>query len=216
MENYFRWSYEAETECSNLIFRLQTAKDKISPIVDDIVLSAVNLIEKGDNNFISEWKLTLDEYRDVIWASQILKEIKYKNYYLPNSNIIVNHVSVENTKQTCDKCVVIDEATVIELLELYDRLGDVLHIMLSREQKSRRDTAVSPKSSQKSNSQSKSDCKYESTLPASTTTSEYKYNKADELTSEVSLKPCIKSTCAAYAKSKNLKNCRHFSHKQRI
>ncbi|XP_008200810.2 uncharacterized protein LOC103315014 isoform X1 [Tribolium castaneum] len=208
MDRCFKWPQESKSknyeEDRELIFRLQSAKRRLSPIVDDIVESAVDLIEKGDDHFVNECTLTPDQYQDVIWASQMLRQIEYdrmnhNNYYLPNTNLIVNRVSVESVKKTRDKsAVVIDQATVVQLLQLYDQMGVIIQKMLNTN-KATKNVDV-----QKSTDESRSDCRCDTTMPASTTTTEN--NEVDSLTSEKSaLKPCIKSTCSAFKKSSSSK-----------
>ncbi|XP_044258535.1 uncharacterized protein LOC123007351 isoform X2 [Tribolium madens] len=224
MDGCFKRPRKRKTEnCGkyrDLIFRLQSAKSKLSPIVDEIVVSALDLMQKDDDHFVSECTLTPNQYQDVIWASQMLREIEYdrmthKNYYLPNTHLIVNHVSVENVQNNKDKSVVIDEATVVELLQLYDQMGVIIQRMLNSEPTVASDIAINSKMSQISTNESRSECRCDTTMPASTTTTEY--NEVDSLTSEKSaLKPCIKSTCPAFKKSSSGKESSEASERKSV
>ncbi|KAH0814890.1 hypothetical protein GEV33_007902 [Tenebrio molitor] len=142
MDGYLNWKNDTEEEqkCKHLIGRLQAARNKLTPIIDDIIVSAVDSIQRGDNKFLSECTLTVDQYQDVIWASQILREIEYQcrtddeKYKLPNSTVIVNNVSVDHKSRMMsvrDKSIVIDEAIVVELLELYEQMGVVIQRMVA-------------------------------------------------------------------------------------
>lgn len=116
-------------EGSNHLLRtLLKAYQLLTPIVDKIYVSALKY-GKSKRTI-----LTLDEYDTVIWVSNILKEVEFElnqrsqcYCVLPNSVTIVNNLKF---KRGNGENIVIDEATMSELVDLYDQLGDVINRML--------------------------------------------------------------------------------------
>ncbi|RZC35341.1 uncharacterized protein BDFB_005298, partial [Asbolus verrucosus] len=139
MDGFLKWHTGTETleqkKYKQLVGRLEAGRHKLTPIVDDIILSAVEGIQKGDNKFLNDYVLTVEQYQDVIWASQILKEIEYqyktesKIRKWPNTDVIVNNVSVDYKNRMTSargKSIVIDETDIVQLLELYEQMGEVI------------------------------------------------------------------------------------------
>ncbi|XP_063911474.1 uncharacterized protein LOC135128543 isoform X2 [Zophobas morio] len=137
MDHYMHWSdYEdikEQQSREHLIERLQGARNKLAPILDDVIMSASELMKRG---CFEDWMLTPEQYQDIIWASQILQECDYtksdRDYTLANVDVIVNNVSVNGKMMSVkDKSIIIDEATVLELLELYQNMGVIIQRLLT-------------------------------------------------------------------------------------
>lgn len=117
---------------SNVAKRLFLAQQKIRPVINEILETATeNSIAKSLNR---SHYLTVEQYEDVISASQILKEVDNilsenqnsshakKTYNLSNFNLEKENVKVNKFGK-----ILVDTSILIQLIELHRSLGDIIN-----------------------------------------------------------------------------------------
>lgn len=118
-------------EC-NIVKKLYLAQQKLRPVIDNILRTAT---ENSSVNSVNRSNyLTVEQYEDVISASQILKEVdkilfenQKNNHTKKKYNLNNFHLQRENVKVNKFGKIYVDTSILIQLIELHKSLGEIIN-----------------------------------------------------------------------------------------
>ncbi|XP_074039198.1 uncharacterized protein isoform X1 [Leptinotarsa decemlineata] len=115
----------------NAITKLYLAKKKLLPVINDVIKTAKEMGSKKPLD--KSYYLTVDQYKDAVWASQILKEVndmfihnKFRKHLTKSFRTNRFNFDCSDVKVNRGGKIYVDTAILVQLIELHNILGEII------------------------------------------------------------------------------------------
>ncbi|KAG5882896.1 hypothetical protein JTB14_020165 [Gonioctena quinquepunctata] len=117
----------------NVTSKLYLAKKKLLPVINDVMKTAKENGSRKPYPLNKSYYLTVDQYQDAVWASQLLKEVdemfkfnKSRKYFTKTFKTHMFNLEHAKIKVNRHGKIHVDTSILVQLIELHNMLGKII------------------------------------------------------------------------------------------